>query len=245
VTTGSGIVVPFCVFARLAGARVVFVETAARVRGPSSSGRVLSRVAHRVVVQWDVMRAVYPGAVLVRSSVVQGMLSEQVGSGEGTFVGVGTHTQPFDRLLAMVDRAAAAGVVPAPVVAQTGPSGQPVRGSTSSRILAPEAMNQHIHSARYVVCHAGTGTISTALRAGRRPLVLPRLARFGEHYDDHQQQIVDKLAELDLVVPLDGEITPHDLARADRPLRMPPELEELPLLGDCLRDQLGQLAAEA
>src|ERR1700727_117871 len=64
VTSGSGIVVPFCLMARIQGARLVFIETAARVRGASSSGRVLSRIAHEVIGQWDDMRAVYPGAVI-------------------------------------------------------------------------------------------------------------------------------------------------------------------------------------
>src|SRR5690349_23319646 len=52
VTSGSGIVVPFCVMARITGAHVIFVETAARVRGASRSGRVLSRIAQQVVAQW-------------------------------------------------------------------------------------------------------------------------------------------------------------------------------------------------
>jgi UDP-N-acetylglucosamine transferase subunit ALG13 len=85
--------------------------------------------------------------------------------------------------------------------------------------------------------------ISTALRAGRRPLVLPRLERHDEHFDDHQRQIVDKLAALDLVVALDGEITPDALQRAQRPLRLVPELERLPPLVDCLRDAVRRAVA--
>src|SRR3954451_12653877 len=45
ITSGAGSVVAFCVFARMAGARVVFVETMARVDNASASGRVLSRIA--------------------------------------------------------------------------------------------------------------------------------------------------------------------------------------------------------
>src|SRR3954447_834851 len=44
VTSGSGHVVPFCLLARLLGARLVFIETAARVRAPSMTGRILSRI---------------------------------------------------------------------------------------------------------------------------------------------------------------------------------------------------------
>ncbi len=243
VTSGSGIVVPFCLMARLTGARLVFVETAARVCGPSSSGRVLSRIAHDVIAQWDDMQAVYPHATVSRTSVVEDLAAGPRIEGTGTLVVVGTHSQPFDRLLRMVDRAVESGILPEPITAQVGPSRQRVRGAEVRDLISPEEMERRIFAARHVVCHAGTGTISTALRAGRRPLVLARSARHEEHFDDHQQQIVDRLADLDLVVPLGDQITRADLARAARPLRLPPELERLPLLVDCLRDRVHRARA--
>lgn len=238
VTSGAGIAVPFCVLARVTRAHVIFVETSARVRGASSSGRVLSRVANGVIAQWQEMADVYPGATIARSSVVRVIRTEPATPGEGTFVGVGTHSQPFDRLLRMVDRAVGAGLLPRPALLQTGPSTLSVEHAESRAFVTPDEMEQLIASARYVVCHAGSGTISAALRAGRRPLVLPRLHGHGEHFDDHQQQLVDKLASLDLVVPLADEITAADLARADRPLRVPDELDRLPPLVDCLRGRI-------
>ena len=245
VTSGSGIVVPFCLLARATGARVVFVETSARIRGASSSGRVLSRVAHHVIAQWSDMQSVYPGATIARTSVVEGLSPEPAGEGSGTFVAVGTHSQPFDRLLEMVERAVDAGILPEPVTAQVGPSRQAMPCAEVRDFITPEEMELGIRAAQQVVCHAGTGTISTALRAGRRPLVLARLARHGEHFDDHQTQIVDKLAALDLVVPLGDEITASELARADRPLALPLELARLPLLDDCLRDRIEEAIRES
>jgi UDP-N-acetylglucosamine transferase subunit ALG13 len=57
-----------------------------------------------------------------------------------------------------------------------------------------------------VVCHAGVGSIMTALSFRQRPVVITRLAARGEHVDDHQLQIVSTLSERDLVVPLaDGD----------------------------------------
>lgn len=244
VTSGSGIVVPFCLMARIGGARLVFVETAARVRGASSSGRVLSRIAHEVIGQWDDMRAVYPGAMIARTSVVEGLATESAAEGAGTFVVVGTHSQSFDRLLRMVDDAVENGVLPEPVTAQIGPSRYRMRHAKARELITPEEMNAGIGGARYVVCHAGTGTIATALRAGHRPLVLPRLAIHGEHFDDHQQQIVDKLASLDLVVPLGDQVTGSDLEVAGRALQLPAELARLPLLVDCLRDSVRRALPE-
>lgn len=244
VTSGSGIVVPFCLLARLLGARLVFVETSARVRGASSSGRVLSRIAQDVIAQWDDMRHVYAGATIVRTTVVEEFSGQPATEGAGTIVVVGTHSQPFDRLLRMVDEAVEQGVLPEPVTAQIGPSRYRMRHADARELMTPDEMGAGIATARYVVCHSGTGTISTALRAGRRPLVLPRLSRYEEHFDDHQRQIVDKLAGYGLVVPLGEEITASDLERADRALQMPAELERLPLLVDCLRELVRRALGE-
>lgn len=60
--------------------------------------------------------------------------------------------------------------------------------------------------ANAVVCHAGIGTIMTTRSVGKTPLVIPRLARFGEAVDDHQLQISSEFARRRLVVQLgDGD----------------------------------------
>ena len=68
-----------------------------------------------------------------------------------------------------------------------------------------ETLMSLMREAEAIVCHGGVGTIMTALSLGRRPVVIPRLAAYGEHVDDHQLQIVEKLASRGFVVPiLDG-----------------------------------------
>lgn len=242
VTTGAGTAVPFCVLAWLLGANLVFIETMARVTNASISGRVLSRLASTSLVQWPEMLDVYPGARLCRPALLSDVLWERVERGEGTFVAVGTHVQAFDRLLRAVDRAVERGVLPAPAAGQAGVSEYSAGSVALEPFLAPDDMAESIRRSRYVVCHAGCGIISAALREGRRPLVMPRLRRHGEHVDDHQLQIVDKLAATGLVVPLAGEITPEDLAAADRPLTQA-ELDgaavtELPSIEETLSEAL-------
>ena len=69
VTTGAGIAVPFAWAGRLMGARIVYVESLARVRAPSLSCRLVRPVADRVYVQWPELartlsRTRYSGDVL-------------------------------------------------------------------------------------------------------------------------------------------------------------------------------------
>jgi len=62
VTTGAGVAVPFAWFARLAGARVVYVESFTRIDSISLSCRLIRPVADRVYVQWPEAASLVRGA---------------------------------------------------------------------------------------------------------------------------------------------------------------------------------------
>ena len=44
-----------------------------------------------------------------------------------------------------------------------------------------------------VISHAGVGSIMCALQAGHRPIVFPRLKRYGDGIDDHQAELAAAL----------------------------------------------------
>jgi UDP-N-acetylglucosamine:LPS N-acetylglucosamine transferase len=52
VTTGAGVAVPFAWIGRLAGAKIVYVESLTRVAKPSLTCRLIRPVADRIYVQW-------------------------------------------------------------------------------------------------------------------------------------------------------------------------------------------------
>ena len=62
LVNGPGTCVPVAVLARLAGARVVFVESWCRVESLSLTGRIMYWVAHRFVVHWPELARRYPRA---------------------------------------------------------------------------------------------------------------------------------------------------------------------------------------
>ena len=241
VTSGAGITVPFCVFARFMGARIIFVETMARVTGPSASGRVLSRLASRSLVQWSEAVASYPRARFCRAALLESVPPANRAVGNGTFVAVGTHNQQFNRLLAMVDAAVGVGVLPTPVLAQGGFSTYRPQNYVLQDWLRPDEVEAALRGSEYVVSHGGSGLVSAALRAGYRPMVLPRLAAHDEHFNDHQTQIVDKLDNLGLVVRLGDAITEADLRAADAPLVEPAGNGEAPSVEAALREELEKL----
>jgi UDP-N-acetylglucosamine transferase subunit ALG13 len=118
------------------------------------------------------------------------------------FVTVGTTHFQFDRLLAAV----AALETDEELVVQRGPSRVPLGDARVIDFLSFDELNDHVRQADTVITHAGVGSIMVALSQGKRPIVVPRLQRFGEAVDDHQVQVATQLdrsgrvrAVLDLV----------------------------------------------
>ena len=63
ISTGVFVTVPMCVFAKLFGRKVIYIESFAKVTSPTKTGRFLYRIADRFYVQWEQMLEVYPDAV--------------------------------------------------------------------------------------------------------------------------------------------------------------------------------------
>jgi UDP-N-acetylglucosamine transferase subunit ALG13 len=125
------------------------------------------------------------------------------------FVTVGTNEAPFDRLLRAVARLPSV----EPLVVQTGASAVRPAAATCFEQLPFDDLSEYVRRARVVVMHAGVGSVLVALSNGKRPLVLPRLERFGEAVDDHQLTFARRFAEAGLVTLVeDMDALPDALA---------------------------------
>jgi UDP-N-acetylglucosamine transferase subunit ALG13 len=106
---------------------------------------------------------------------------------------LGTQRYRFDRLLRALDG------IEEELVVQGGSSTFRPRGATWFDFLDYPALVEQMRAARVVVSHAGVGAIVTAVAEGKRPVVVPRLKRYGEAVDDHQVPFARRLAEVGLV----------------------------------------------
>jgi UDP-N-acetylglucosamine transferase subunit ALG13 len=241
LSSGAGLAVPFTLVARGRGARLLFAETMARVQTPSATGRLLTRFAERTYVQWPELQPAYPTARLCRPLLLEGVGAVGGSAGTGTFVTVGSHDEAFPRLLGAVERAAAAGVLPAPITVQAGGGAISPAHVEAVPYLSPGEFAERLRSAAVVVSHGGAGALATALRAGKKPLAMARRASWHEHVDDHQLQIVGVLASLGLAVTLEDRIEPAHLAAAREPRAVPDGWSALPSLVDEVRHDLARL----
>jgi UDP-N-acetylglucosamine transferase subunit ALG13 len=134
------------------------------------------------------------------------------------FVTLGTHEQPFARALDAVGQLAGTDEL----VIQHGstPPRSDLFAAEWVDYLQSDALLATIRRAGAVICHAGVGSILTAVRNQKTPVVLPRLSRFGEHVDDHQLELAERFAERGLIVvchPEDGIATLVSRAKTMRP----------------------------
>lgn len=111
------------------------------------------------------------------------------------FVTVGTHEQPFDRLIRWVDELKRIGVIQEEVVLQTGYSQYEPMHCQWSRFFPYETMLDYTAKARIVITHGGPASFILPLQMGKPPVVVPRRQDFGEHVNDHQLEFVQALAE--------------------------------------------------
>ena len=62
ITTGAGVVIPFCIIGKLFGAKLIFIESFAKVNTPTITGRILYRFSDKFYVQWEELLSYYKDA---------------------------------------------------------------------------------------------------------------------------------------------------------------------------------------
>jgi UDP-N-acetylglucosamine transferase subunit ALG13 len=111
------------------------------------------------------------------------------------FLTVGS-SLPFDRLVRLIDDAVGESAIEGEVFAQIGRGGYTPRRLEFTRFLGSQEYDEYFSKASAVICHAGIGTISCALRLNKPALVMPRRKAMHELVDDHQLLTARKFAAL-------------------------------------------------
>ena len=111
------------------------------------------------------------------------------------FVCVGSRDYQFNRLLKQLDKLVEEGVITDRIVAQIGQSEYEPQHYEGQRFLDRDAFKQYQMDADLIISHAGTGALIGALKLEKQVISVPRLAKYGEHIDDHQTQISGVLTE--------------------------------------------------
>jgi UDP-N-acetylglucosamine transferase subunit ALG13 len=111
------------------------------------------------------------------------------------FVTVGTHGQPFTRLLDGLWR-----LDTTRLVVQYGPAESPAGVARAEPFMPFDQMLRYFEEAEKVITHAGVGSVLCATRAGHVPVVVPRRHDLGEHVDEHQAELTAALEQRGSVI---------------------------------------------
>lgn len=123
---------------------------------------------------------------------------------EKIFITLGSQKFQFNRLLIAVDKLCEKKVICADdVFAQTGYSDYIPKNFGYNNFLDREEFGVEMSKADIVITHGGTGAIIGAVKKGKKVIAVPRRAKYGEHVDDHQLQLVGQFKELDLICECD------------------------------------------
>ena len=111
------------------------------------------------------------------------------------FVTVGTHEQPFDRLVKKVDDLNKDGIIKEEVFIQTGFSTYEPKYCQWSKLIPYQQMVKNVAEARIVITHGGPASFIMPLQIGKTPVVVPRQHQFDEHVNDHQVEFARNVAQ--------------------------------------------------
>ncbi len=107
------------------------------------------------------------------------------------FVTVGAGKIGFERLVKEMDRVASK--IDEKVIMQIGIANYRPVNAEHFRFLPRNQIEEIYKNARIIVCHAGIGTLLTALEHNKPAIAVPRLKEYGEHHDNHQLEIANEL----------------------------------------------------
>lgn len=111
------------------------------------------------------------------------------------FVTVGTHEQPFNRLIQCVDNLKKDGIITEDVIIQTGYSTYKPEYCKWKKLFSYQEMLRLVDEARIVITHGGPSSFIMPLQIGKTPIVVPRKHEFNEHVNDHQMEFAKNVAQ--------------------------------------------------
>ena len=204
VSTGASIALAVLPLAARAGADCYYIESATRTDGPSVTGRLLVpfrsihlRTQH---ARWADQRWRYEVSIFDGFRPVPAPRSAPP---RRVVVSLGLHRGfGFRRLLDRLVRVIPDGTDVLWQVGDTDTAGLGI----DARVSLPAAeLSRAMADSDAVITHAGVGSAVSALRFGKRPVLVPRRRQYREHVDDHQAGIAADLGQRELAVQAEAD----------------------------------------
>ena len=117
-------------------------------------------------------------------------------------VTLGTQDKNFVRLLEKIDQLINNGLIKDKVIVQAGFTKYNSENMEIFDLIPQDEFNDLMDKADFIITHGGVGNIISALEKNKKVIAVPRLAKYGEHINDHQTQIIAKFNALGYIIGL-------------------------------------------
>lgn len=117
-------------------------------------------------------------------------------------VTLGTQDKTFVRLLEKIDQLINNGLIKDKVIVQAGFTKYNSENMEIFDLIPQDEFNSLMDKADIIITHGGVGNIISALEKNKKVIAVPRLAKYGEHINDHQTQIIAKFNALGYIIGL-------------------------------------------
>lgn len=111
------------------------------------------------------------------------------------FVTLGTNDESFVRLLKAIDKEIENGIIKEKVVVQAGCTKYKSKNMEILDLVPRDEFEKLISECDLLITHGGVGSILTGINKGKKVIAVPRLAKYNEHGNDHQLQIVENFSK--------------------------------------------------
>ena len=122
-------------------------------------------------------------------------------------VTLGTIPFPFNRVIRWLDILLETQVITEPIFIQHGITDISAIAKyslvTGVPLLESASLMQTAKNSRLVISHAGQGSTRAFTEKGASLILLPRLARYGEHIDNHQMLFAESVKQFGVTVCVD------------------------------------------
>lgn len=121
------------------------------------------------------------------------------------FVILGTQDKKFPRLLDAIQKQIDNGKIDKKeeIIVQAGSTKYESKNMKILDYMPIDKFEECIEKASLIICHAGVGTILTALKKGKKIIAAARLKKYGEHVNDHQLQILENFSKKKYILELE------------------------------------------
>ena len=116
------------------------------------------------------------------------------------FITLGSQKFQFNRVLIEIDRLIQEEIITEKVFAQVGYSDYKPKNYKYKNFLDRDEFSEKMDKCKILITHGGTGAIIGGLKKNKKVIAIARLAKYDEHVDDHQLQIVNQFNEEGLII---------------------------------------------